>query len=171
MRRSTGSLLRQASVLLPLFCLGAAFAAPALAGPTPEPAPTRSQTPKPEAAPGANALPSRPATTTRVPPRPAVAPPAPSTVVDAPPAPAQVQPPAPAQPEPRPVRKRVVPKTKPVRERTTKQTVRKVAPSLNRREPGSPDAVLLIGGLALVVLVVCDTVFLTLSTRFLRGAG
>ena len=140
MRRSTGSLLRQASVLLLLFCLGAALAAPALAGPTPDPAPTRSQTPKPEAAPGVTAQPSRPSTTTRVPPRPAVDPPAPSSVVDAPPAPAQVQPPAPAQLERRPVRKRLAPKEKPARERTTKQTVRKVAPSLSRREPGSPDA-------------------------------
>jgi len=30
---------------------------------------------------------------------------------------------------------------------------------------------LLIGGLALVVLVLLDTVFLTLSTRLLRSAG
>jgi hypothetical protein len=32
----------------------------------------------------------------------------------------------------------------------------------------SPDSNLLIGGLALVILVLGDTVFLALSTRFLR---
>jgi hypothetical protein len=69
------------------------------------------------------------------------------------------------------VRKRETATKKPVRERTTKQTVRKALPSLGRNEARSPDTPLLIGGLALFVLVLCDTVFLTLSTRFLRSAG
>jgi hypothetical protein len=69
------------------------------------------------------------------------------------------------------VRKRETAKEKPVREQTTKQSARKALPSLGRNEAGSPDTLLLIGGLALFVLVLCDTVFLTLSTRFLRSAG
>lgn len=36
-------------------------------------------------------------------------------------------------------------------------------------ESSSPDRMLLIGGLALFVLVLSDTVFLALSTRALRG--
>jgi len=171
MRRSGRSLLRQTSVLLLLFCVGASFAAPALAqGPAPEPGPPRSQTPRPEPAPGATPQPSRPATT-QAPPPPAAPAPAPSQVVSTPSAPAQVQPPAPTQPERRQVRKRETATKKPVRERTTKQTVREALPSLGRNEAGSPDTPLLIGGLALFVLVLCDTVFLTLSTRFLRSAG
>lgn len=69
------------------------------------------------------------------------------------------------------MRKRETAKEKPVREQTTKQSARKALPSLGRNEAGSPDTLLLIGGLALFVLVLCDTVFLTLSTRFLRSAG
>jgi hypothetical protein len=69
------------------------------------------------------------------------------------------------------VRKRQTAKKKPVRERTTKQATRSALPSLGRQEAGSPDTMLLIGGLALFVLVLFDTVFLTLSTRYLRGAG
>lgn len=171
MRRSGRSLLRQTSVLLLLFCLGASFAAPALAqGPAPEPGPPRSQTPRPEPAPGATPQPSRPATT-QAPPPPAAPASAPSQVLSTPSTPAQVQPPAAAQPERRQVRKRETATKKPVRERTTKQTVRKALPSLVRNEAGSPDTPLLIGGLALFVLVLCDTVFLTLSTRVLRSAG
>jgi hypothetical protein len=37
-------------------------------------------------------------------------------------------------------------------------------------DAASSDTLLLIGGLALFVLVLGDTVFLTLSTRFLGGA-
>ena len=58
-----------------------------------------------------------------------------------------------------------------MRERATKQAVRKALPSLGREEAGATDTMLLIGGLALFVLVLSDTVFLTLSTRHLRGAG
>lgn len=69
------------------------------------------------------------------------------------------------------MRTRETAKEKPARERTTKQAARKALPTLGRKESGSPDTMLLIGGLALVVLVLCDTAFLTLSTRFLRDAG
>jgi len=69
------------------------------------------------------------------------------------------------------VRKREKAKEKPVRERTTKQTASKALPSLVREQASSPDTMLLIGGLALFALVLADTVFLTLSTRYLRGAG
>jgi hypothetical protein len=179
--RSGQSLLRQASVLFLVFCFGAPFAAPALAqdGPAPEPAPPRSQTPKPEPVPGARPQPSRP-TTTRVTPPPAPPPaaqsPAPSPLIVSPPAPVLVQPPAaapaaPARRERTQPRKRQTVKKKPVRERTTKQAASKALPSLGREEAGATDTMLLIGGLALFVLVLSDTVFLTLSTRYLRGAG
>jgi hypothetical protein len=69
------------------------------------------------------------------------------------------------------VRKRETAKEKPVRERTTKQATRRALPSLSRTEAGSTNTMLLLGGLALVVLVLLDTVFLTLSTRSLRSAG
>ena len=68
------------------------------------------------------------------------------------------------------MRKRETAKEKPVRKRTTKQAVRKALPSLGKKDAGSADTMLLIGGLALFVLVLLDTVFLTLSTRFLRSA-
>jgi hypothetical protein len=77
----------------------------------------------------------------------------------------------PTQQERSQVLKRESAKQKPARERTTKNAVRKALPSLGRKDAGSVDTMLLIGGLALVALVFCDTVFLTLSTRFLRGAG
>jgi type IV secretory pathway VirB10-like protein len=174
MTRSGRSLLRQASVLLLLFCFGAAYAAPILAqaGPAPEPAPRRSQVPTPEPAPGARPQTSRPATTqvspSPVPPPVAQNPVPPPAVLVQPTAPA---PPAPAQEERRQVRKRETAKEKPVRVRTTKQATRRALPSLSRTEAGSTDTMLLIGGLALVVLVLLDTVFLTLSTRVLRSAG
>ena len=69
------------------------------------------------------------------------------------------------------MRKREAAKEKPVRERTTKQATRRALPSLAGKETGSVDTMLLIGGLALFVLVLLDTVFLTLSMRFLRSAG
>jgi hypothetical protein len=169
MTRSGRSLLRQASVLLLLFCFGAAPVAPALAqgGPAPEPAPRHSQ-PRPEPAPGATPQPSQ--AVTRVTRPPAAPPPPPVLAL------MRVQPSAPARSapalrKPRQVRKRETAKGKPAGERTMKQAVRKALPSLSRKEAGSPNTMLLIGGLALVVLVLCDTAFLTLSTRFLRDAG
>jgi hypothetical protein len=57
-----------------------------------------------------------------------------------------------------------------VRRRTAKQTARKGAPSVPSATGGSssPDSTLLIGGLALVVLVLGDTIFLAVSSRYLR---
>lgn len=168
MTRSGRSLLRQASILLLLFCFGAAPVAPALAqgGPAPEPAPRHPQAPRPEPAPGATPRPSRAATRVT---RPPVLTSKATASVSSPVV--RVQPPAPALRKPRQVRNRETAKGKPAGERTTKQAVRKALPSLGRKEAGSPNTMLLIGGLALVVLVLCDTAFLTLSTRFLRDAG
>ena len=170
MTRSGRSLLRQASLLLLLFCFGAAPVAPALAqgGPAPEPAPRHSQTPRPEPAPCATPQPSQAVTRVTRPPAAPPPPPVLALVRMQPPAPART---APALRKPRQVRKSETAKGKPAGERTTKQAVRKALPSLGRKEAGSPDTMLLIGGLALVVLVLCDTAFLTLSTRFLRDAG
>jgi hypothetical protein len=67
--------------------------------------------------------------------------------------------------------KRETTKPRIVRKQTTKRAAKKSLPSLVRAEASSPDRMLLIGGLALFALVLCDTVFLTLSTRYLRGAG
>jgi hypothetical protein len=63
-----------------------------------------------------------------------------------------------------------VKKKAPARPRTAKQAVTRSAPRLPAAAAGasSPDSTLLIGGLALVVLVLGDTIFLALSTRFLR---
>lgn len=181
MTHSGRSLLRQASVLFVLFCFGAAFAPPALAqdGPAPEPAPPRSQDPKPEPVPGAKPQPSQPVRTQVSPPPappPAAPAPAPSPLLVSPPASLQVQPtaPSPAAPTRRErtqARKRETAKEKPVSERTTKQAARKALPSLVREQASSPDTMLLIGGFALFALVFADTVFLTLSTRYLRRAG
>jgi hypothetical protein len=54
------------------------------------------------------------------------------------------------------------------RAKTAKHAVRRALPDLTREEVTSPDTMLLIGGLALFVLVLADTVFLTVSTRLLR---
>lgn len=61
-------------------------------------------------------------------------------------------------------------KRAPARGRTGKQALSKSAASLPTAAPGSssPDSKLLIGGIALFVLVLGDTMFLALSTRFLR---
>jgi hypothetical protein len=65
-----------------------------------------------------------------------------------------------------------VKKKEPVGSRTHKQQAdsKRAAslPAAPRAGPSSPDTRLLIGGLALVVLVLGDTMFLALSTRFLR---
>lgn len=66
------------------------------------------------------------------------------------------------------MRKREKVKRKPARERTTKQTASKALPGLVREQASSPDTMLMVGGLALFVLVLADTVFLTLSARYLR---
>jgi hypothetical protein len=64
-----------------------------------------------------------------------------------------------------------VKKKEPIRARSVKKALSKRAASLPRAAragSSSPDTRLLIGGLALVVLVLGDTMFLALSTRFLR---
>ena len=50
----------------------------------------------------------------------------------------------------------------------TKQAARPPIRAIGAEAAGSPDSLLLIGGLALFVLVLADTVFLTLSRRALR---
>jgi hypothetical protein len=69
------------------------------------------------------------------------------------------------------VRKHQRAKEKPVTKRTTKQAARRALPSLGRTKASPTDSMLLIGGLALFVLVLSDTVFLTLSNRYVRGAS
>jgi hypothetical protein len=54
--------------------------------------------------------------------------------------------------------------------RKTKRAAPSALPRLRREEASSPDGTLLACGLALFVLVLADTVLLTLSTRVLRGA-
>jgi hypothetical protein len=58
-------------------------------------------------------------------------------------------------------------KAKPDPVRPIKQTL-PAAKRAAEKASSSPNSLLLIGGLALVVLVLGDTVFLSLSTRFLR---
>ena len=187
MRGSRRSLLRHASILLVLAWSGLGLAAPALAqGPTPDPAPAPPVQPKPES-PGSQPQPSPPRTTTPQPPPPPppvvrsrpIQPPAPPP--PAPPAavlPTPALAPPPASPPPAPVRRARrstkrqshVTKKEPSRARSAKQAVKKRVPRLPAAaaESSSRDSTLLIGGLALVVLVLGDTIFLALSTRFLR---
>jgi hypothetical protein len=63
-----------------------------------------------------------------------------------------------------------VQKEKPVREGSTKNTPSRRVASLTKAAAGSssPDTTLLIGGLALVLLALGNTVFLALTTRFVR---
>jgi hypothetical protein len=66
-----------------------------------------------------------------------------------------------------------VKKKTPNRARTAKKSVKTRAASLPTAAAAgssSPDSRLMIGGLALVILVLGDTIFLALSTRFLRGS-
>ncbi len=49
-----------------------------------------------------------------------------------------------------------------------KQAAKRALPNITREQATSPDTLLLAGGLALFVLVLADTVFLTLSARVLR---
>jgi hypothetical protein len=46
-------------------------------------------------------------------------------------------------------------------------------PRVERAAPSSssPDSMLLVGGVALVILILGDTVFLAFSARYLRAAG
>jgi outer membrane biosynthesis protein TonB len=179
------SLLRRASILLLFACAAMALAALAHAqGPTPDPGPAPIPQPKPEA-PGAKPQPP-PA---QPPPPPPSPPPPPRVQVVPPPAPAPpapVVPPPPVtqhrviSPPPAPVRRararrnqttRAKKKKVPTRARGTKQAPTKRVRKLPAADgpSASPDSTLLIGGLALVVLVLGDTIFLAFSTRVLRG--
>jgi hypothetical protein len=156
--RSGRMFLRKAPVLAILCCLGAASAGSALAQSGPEPAPPTSQAPSPDPAPGVSSH--------TVSPPPAQPP--------APPPPAQVQPLASApttaaKPERRPVRKREAAKKKVVAKQSSRQAANRVLSTLGGDDAG-PRTALLIGGLGLLVLVLLDTVFLTLSTRTMRSA-
>jgi hypothetical protein len=53
---------------------------------------------------------------------------------------------------------------------TSREVTRQAVPSLQRIDD-SNSAMLLLGGLALLALVICDTLFLTFSTRAIRRAG
>jgi hypothetical protein len=185
-KRYGRSLLRQASVLLLLGCAGM-LAGPALAeGPAPDPAPPRTNAPKPEP-PSTRREPARqtttPTSTTPRAPRQATQPTAPPASPPAPPpAPTQsftpqpvpVAPPAPAPVQPAPQQAQ---KPKPVKKKAgtgssrprVKQALPRVAPAA-ASQPSSPDNLLLIGGVALVILVLGDTIFLGFSVRFLREA-
>ena len=57
-------------------------------------------------------------------------------------------------------------KPKPKRDRVSRATIA----ALGREQASSVDGTLLAGGLALFVLVLADTVLLTLSTGIFRGA-
>ena len=59
-------------------------------------------------------------------------------------------------------------KTAPVQKQAVKRPVKRLAAAA--AETSSPDSKLLIGGLALVILVLGDTIFLAVSSRFLRNA-
>jgi hypothetical protein len=179
---SGGSLLRRASVLVALGASGLLTATALAAGPAPDPAPPRTgTTPTPEPVTGQQPAPP-PRTTARTPTvsvRPqAVQPAPPPPVSPPPPAPTPIQPaispPAPAPVSPAPVIQR---RTK-VDRKATRRTKSKPAarakqtlPALGRPKAAgssSPDTMLLFGGLALVVLVLGDTLFLALSARLLR---
>jgi len=58
---------------------------------------------------------------------------------------------------------------KPERRGTTRQAVGEALPLLTPDKASRRDTALMVGGLALVVLLVCDVVFLTLSARALRS--
>jgi hypothetical protein len=183
-------LLRRASILLLFACAGMAFAAPAPAqAPRPDPGPPPPPQPKPEA-PGTTPPPPPPATSPPSPPPPATPPPPPpparvQVVTPPPPAPPVLSPPALSQrpvvsPPPAPAqraraRTNQTSRTKKKKVSTRARTAKPAASQPVRRLPAagarssSPDSRLLIGGLALVVLVLGDTVFLALSTRVLRG--
>lgn len=182
--RSGRSLLRRTSVLLLVAWLGAFLAAPALAqGPAPDPAPPQLPSPKPDSR-APKPPPAPPPATQPSPPPPAPV----QTVTPSPPPPAVVPtlrtgearvqtvvvtlPQEPAKrTSARPQRPAKAKKKRVTRVRSAKAAARRSLPAITPpADPSgsSPDSMLLIGGLALVVLVLGDTVFLTLSTRFLR---
>lgn len=179
---SGGSLLRRASVLLAVGAAGLLTATALAAGPAPDPAPPRTGTsPTPEPVTGKQPAPT-PRTTTRtstVSVRPQAVQPAPAPPVSPPPPPPSIQPvipppaPAPVSPAPMRVQRRAKVEPKVTRKAKAKAATRakRTVPALGRpkvADSSSPDTMLLIGGLALVVLVLGDTLFLALSGRLLR---
>jgi hypothetical protein len=179
------SLMRLASLIAALCGAVAVLSGTALAaGPTPEAPPPKTNKPKPEAPPGTAPPPPPPAARVQPPPAPppAAPPPAPPPAQQPdfvePPAPVQTQVPQSTQQQSAPVRRvtraqrqpAAKPKAKPNTGgvKSAKQAVRRVLPSVSRAEATSTDTMLLAGGLALFVLVLADTVFLTLTTRVLR---
>jgi hypothetical protein len=182
---SKRSFLRQTGVLLAVAWFAGAFVAAAHAqGPAPDPAPPSTSRPKPEPAPGAPQPPPAARTSTptvRTQPQ-AVQPVAPSAPL--PPSPAPAPPSAPRvvvrQSPTGPVLRRAPLRTKPHKAERKKSTkAKKDTSGVHKRrlptaraevatDSSSRDRMLLIGGLALVVLIVGDTVFLSLSARFLR---
>jgi hypothetical protein len=168
------SMLRRAPILLVMCCLAVAPGVPAAAqsGPAPDPGRSDSGAPSPDPAPGA---PDAPAPDTSK-----------STAGSSSPQTA-TQPAPPPQPPPAPVDTTVSPpetstqvgrkqNQKKVERRdappewTAKEVTRQAVPSIQRIDDSS-SAALMLGGLALLALVICDTVFLTLSTRAMRRAG
>jgi len=82
--------------------------------------------------------------------------------------PATLSPPPPARPQPKRARKRAQAKKEAARDHTRKQVVRRSVSRPVADDANAPDGLLLAGGLALFVLVLADTVFLTVSRRSLR---
>jgi hypothetical protein len=184
------AVLRQRWTLCCLACVGSlALAAPALAQRMPDPAPApppqpkpESRTPTPPPAPAPTAPQPQSPPVRSAPVQPAASPPAPSPPQSPPsyqvsPPPAYQSPVAPAPPPAPSTARRGRGRTLP----PASSQLRKQAPQpknkANRRvtsvssavaESSSPDTTLLIGGLALVLLVLGNTVFLTLTTRVVR---
>ena len=157
--------MRQTSVLLLLCCAGAVYSAQALAqsGPGPEAGPGSSQTPSPDPAPGGAPAPTSGSSQQPSAPVQPASPPPP--VVQAP----TSAPTSTVQRERKQVQRPETSRQKQVRKGTTKQTARKALPIVAAQSAGSSDRTLMIGGLALLVLVLSDTVFLTLSSRKFRA--
>lgn len=179
---SGGSLLRRASILFAVGATGLLTASALAAGPAPDPAPPRTATtPKPEPVTGQQPAPP-PRTTARTPTvsvRPQAVQPPPPPPVSPPPPPPPIQPaipppaPAPVSPAPVRVQRRTTVERKATRTTKSKPATRakQTLPALGRpkaADSSAPDTMLLIGGLALVVLVLGDTLFLAVSTRLLR---
>ncbi len=186
--RSGRSSLRRATIAVLLGCAAMGLSAPAFAqGPAPEPAPPSPTRPKPEPR-STRPEPPPPArrATQPTPPPPPASPSPPPAASPPPPASPQTsqtfvqQPPPPAPPPAAPVRRAQTPVQRPPARKTPKKK-RVIAskPKQTRVLPrvratvaaDSPDTMLLVGGFALFVLVLGDTIFLTLSARFLREAG
>ena len=181
---SGGTLLRRACVVLAVGASGLLTANALAAEPAPDPAPARTATtPTPEPVTGRQPA-APPRTTARTPTvsvrRQAVQPSPPAPVSPPPPSPPVIQPaiapapaPAPVSPAPTRVQRRATVERKATRETKVKPATRakRTLPALARPKAAdstTPDGMLLIGGLALVVLVLGDTLFLALSTRLLR---